>query len=474
MKKFKQGFKRHIGMIIVIIILLVFPTSLTNQAKLNMRIIVTGVAVDKADDGYEITAQIVKTTPGTESAGTSATLDFISDSGETIAKAISKLSYKAGKVSAFSHTNFIMLGKDILSEEITQCLDYFIRDNVIKNSTLILFAEDKAGEEIKKTKNIELSVGLGLQRVFIFKERESDGLNVTALEFLNANKMFSKTAFASVFSLKSAKDEEGGDSGGSSSGSPGDSSSSGGGLSSGEDSGGSSSGSSGGGSGESTSGSGGSGNGNGGSSGGSSGSSSGGSGSSSGSGSGSSGGSGGEETMFFQSQTPIFCFVGGKYVGKIEEENELFGFMMAQKKSKTSDIVVSDMECERLKGTKITISIKQKSISKKIRYENGTPCLDICVKIKNAEVDEVLSEKIVSSLTPDEFECLKQSIEKKVAENIGACFSRAKSFGADVFGAYELACKFKHGETAKMFDSVGEFVDALKINVKVEVVRLEY
>lgn len=420
----KSIFKRHISLIILIIILIVFPTSLSNQAKLNMRIIVTGIAVDKSEEGYELTAQIVKTTPGTEAAGTSATIDFISDKGETIAKAISLLAYKAGKVSAFSHTNFIVLGNDMLKEEITECLDYFIRDNIIKNSTLLLFAEEKASDEIKKTKNIELSVGLGLQRVYLFKERESDGLMTTVLKFLNENKTYSKTATASVFSLKSAKEEQGG-----SDEQSGDSSGSGG------------SGGVGGGSGGSTS-------------------------------SGSS--SAQPETMFFQAQTPIMCFVDGKFVGKLEGEDEVLGYMFSKRKCLTSDFVIDDMQCEKLKDSKVTINVKEKRVRKKVRYEGNTPCLDIKVRIKNAEINEVLSKDVVADLTVDEFDCVNRSIEKKVSDLMGACFSKSKSLKADIFGAYELAYKYNYNKTKSLFKSTEDFVNALKLNVEVEVRKLEY
>ena len=171
----KEFFKRHLGIIIILIVLLVFPTSFSNQTRLNMRVIVTGVAIDKSDDKYEVTAQIVKTSPGTESPGVSAMVNFISDKDESLLGAISKISYKAGKVSAFSHTNFIVIGKELMeSEDINTCLNYFIRDIIIKDTALVLFAEDKASDEIKKTKEIELSVGIGIQKVFIFKEKESD------------------------------------------------------------------------------------------------------------------------------------------------------------------------------------------------------------------------------------------------------------------------------------------------------------
>ena len=41
--------KKHLGFIIFLIIILVFPVSLSYQARLNMRIIVTGLAIDKID-----------------------------------------------------------------------------------------------------------------------------------------------------------------------------------------------------------------------------------------------------------------------------------------------------------------------------------------------------------------------------------------------------------------------------------------
>ena len=47
MNKFQLFLKKHIALFIVIVILLVFPVSLSSQAKLSMRIIVTGLAIDK-------------------------------------------------------------------------------------------------------------------------------------------------------------------------------------------------------------------------------------------------------------------------------------------------------------------------------------------------------------------------------------------------------------------------------------------
>ncbi len=448
----KNFFKKHVGAIILIIILLVFPTSLSDQARLNMRIIVTGIAVDKTEDGYEVTAQIAKITPSSNSPGTSATIDFISDTDETLSGAVSKLSYKAGKVAAFSHTNFVILGKSMLEEDVTKSLDYFIRDKFIKNSALLLFADGNAKDEIKKTKNIELSVGLGIQKVYIYKERDGDGIMATVLEFLNRTKNFSKTATASVFSLQSDQEQSSESSSGSES--SGGDKNGGGGLES-----------------SSSSGSGGESQGSGGAGGGSSGSTGGGS---SGSSGGSGGGSGGsQETQFFVPRSPIMCFVDGKFVGKLEDDKETLGYMLFNRKAKSIDLNI-EVEEGDLKGTKLAINIRRKNTTRKVRFENGKPCVDVKFEITNADMNEILTSDIIPDLSEEQFQVVVETIKKTVSESISVCFEKAKSFGADVFDAYEQAFKFHYDETMKHYNNESDFVKDLKLNVSVEVKKLDY
>ncbi len=447
----KNLFKKHIGLIIILIILLVFPTSLSNQARLNMRIIVTGIAVDKSEDGYEVTAQIAKITPGTNAPGTNATIDFITDKDDTISGAISKLSYKAGKVAAFSHTNFVILGKTLLEEDITKCLDYFIRDKFIKNSALLLFAEENAKDEIMKTKNIELSVGLGLQKVYLYKERDGDGVMSTVLNFLNNTKNFSKTATASVFKLASNEESKSSESSGSSG--------SGGSSSSGEGSGGSSSeGESGGLEGSSK--------------GGGEGSGSGGSTSSQSSSSGGAGGSG-SQTQFFMPRTSIMCFVDGQFAGKLKEDKDILGFMLFKNKCTSIDLNIEPKE-GKLAGEKLAINIRNKSSNYSVRYENRKPCIDVTFTINNADINEILTKEIIPELSEEDFQIVIKTIKETVSEAIASSFITAKSFGADIFNAYENAYKFHYKETTQYYSSVEDFVNDLKLNVKVNVTKLDY
>ena len=431
----KNKIKKHIVLIILLVIVLVFPTSLSYQARLNMRVIVTGIAIDKDGEDYTLTAQIVKTSPGNESPGQSAMVDFVTDKAKNLSEAVSKLAYKAGKVSAFSHTNYVIVGKSLYSEDVTKCLDYFIRDKIIKNSALVLFSGGSAEEEIKKTKNTELSVGIGLQKVFLFKENEGDGLMVTLIDFLNKNKMYSKSAVVSELAFhtnEEAKKEESSSSSEKQSSEESENSTGEGSAESG---------------GESSTNSGGS----------------------------SEGGSGQEkqEHQYFDPETPIVCFVGGKFVGKLESEEDIDGFMLARKKTQKVNVQIEGVEEGRLKGEKIEVQIKKKKISQKIKYINGKPTLEIKVDITKAEIVEIMTHEVIASLTNKEFEAVKIGLENQVKQEIESCFETAKNFGHDVFNAYETAYKWKYKETIN-YSSSEEFLKDLNINVVVIAKQLDY
>lgn len=429
----KEFFKKRIGLIILIIAILAFPSSLSTQARLNMRAIVTGLAIDKVDGKYEVTAQIVKTSPSTESSGEKATVNFVSDTAETIIGAIAKLSYKTGKTAGFSHTNFLILGKDVLEDDLVKTLDYFMRDNTITDSMLLLIAEDKASDEIKKTKDVELSIAVGLQKVFMYREKEGDGVMVSLLEFLKDSISPSKTSVASVLNLKSNEENSKDNPLGGSSG--GDNSSSSGSTGSG------SSGSS--------------------SSGGESGTEDGGE------------QGGGEKYQYFEAQTSLGVFVDGKKTGELKED-EILGFMLANKKTIIDDVQIENIEDESLKQSKIGIKIKNKKVSKKVRFEGDIPCLDIVVKIKNAAIYEIENDMLIDLPNNKQFDAIKKAVKEKIVETITKCFKKSKELNADIWGAYELGVKHHYNKTSKNFKTMEEFLKQLKLNVSVEIDRLEY
>lgn len=436
MKKF---LKKHIGIAILLAIIFAFPASMSTQARLNMRIIITGLAIDKTDSGYEVTAQIVKTAPGSGAEKSGATIDFVTDTGETIVSAISKLSYKSGKVAGFSHTNFILIGKEMLEENLMKTLNYFLRDNIIKDSVLLLVAKESASEEIKKTKELGLSVGLEIQKVFVYKEKESDGAMTSLVSFVNDSLNYSKTSVVSVLSMN--KDSQNNGQNGSSQGGSGSSSEqeNGGGTSENNSSQNQSSNSS------------------------------------EGGGESSSGGSSSEsKTEYFDAITPLACFVDGTFVGKLETDDEVIGYMFAERKSTAEDISIKDVNCGQLKNAIVGIDAKYKNCKKKIRFENDIPCLDINIKITNSSIKEIQNESLVQNVSSEEFEFIKTKMQEEISKKVVSAFEKSKEFKADIFGAFDIATKFHYTQTKGKFESMEDFLSKLKLNVNVKVLRLEF
>ena len=429
--------KKHIGIVILLIIIIAFPASMSTQARLNMRIIITGLAIDKTDTGYEVTAQIVRTAPSSGAEKSGSTIDFVTDTGDSIVSAISKLSYKSGKVAGFSHTNFILIGKEMLEENLLKTLNYFLRDTIIKDSVLLLVAKDSASEEIKKTKELGLSVGLEIQKVFLYKEKESDGAMTSILSFTNKSLNHSKTSVVSVLSMNndSSNNGQSGKLGGESSGSKEGTVDS---QESGVSGGGQQS--------ESNSGESGS----------------------------SSGSSESSETKYFDAITPLACFVEGKFVGKLESDEEIMGYIFSEKKCIAEDLTIENVNFGNFKNALIGIDVKYKTCNKKIRFENNTPCLDICVKISNSSIKEIQNDSLVENIKTEEFDYLKQKIEENVSKMVSSCFEKSKSFRADIFGAFDIANKFHYKKTKENFETMEEFLEKLKLNVEVKVSRLEH
>jgi len=283
---------------------------------------------------------------------------------------------------------------------------------------LLLVAEEKASNEIKKTKDVELSIAIGLQKVFMYREKEGDGVMNSVLEFMKDSKESSGTSVVSLLALeKNDEQSEDNPTGGGSSSSSGSSGESG--TEDGGEQG------------------------------------------------------GGSKYQYFKAQTELGCFVDGRYVGKLEKD-EVLGYMLANKKATIDDVYAEDFDKSVFNAKRVGVKIKDKTNKLKIRYENNIPCLDLVVKIKNSAIYEIQSEEFIDAPTDAEFSEIKNGLKKKIAENVSKCFEKSKELKADIWGAYLLAQKHHYKQTNMYYKNREDFLSNLKLNVIVEIDRLEY
>ena len=158
----------------------------------------------------------------------------------------------------------------------------------------------------------------------------------------------------------------------------------------------------------------------------------------------------------------------------INENNDSAEKLLQANKAKSEDISVDGITKDRLQNAKIGIRVKNKNSKFSIRYENGVPCLDIKIFINNCDVDDLHNDVFIGEFSKGEYDEIKNAIINDTRKKIVACFKKSKEFKADIFHAYDIAMKFHYDKTSNIYNSMEDFLDDLKLNVDVEVVRINY
>lgn len=437
MLKLKRFIRKHTWLIIIVACLLFIPQSFSYQAKLNMRVIVTGMAVDKVDNGYEITAQVVMPTPGSEAGGQSATLGFISEQGKSISEGIQKIAYKIGKTAGLSHISYVIVGQSMLEDNLAEALDYFVRDPEINAALMLLISPTTGKEMINKTNQLELSAAVGLQQVFIYKQSSLNGEMMLVEEFINNAFGLSKSSTASGLLITTEGEEKLGENTdetinqSSSSGQSGNQNN----AQPGGDQ------------------------------------------------NGSSGGGGDEGNNSQSSKTSqngrikyyndIYYFKNGKYVNKLDGEEEMLGFYLSNTDANTGILNVENVTGGVLKNATVGLQFREKSTKTKATFEDGKPKFTLEVKIKDIQLLEILNEgqpsqKIYHNQNDQTILAIKEAIKDKIATCIEKAFEKAKADNVDIFKIADELYQHNAKEWKTYFAEKGEaYLHDINLDVNV-------
>ena len=177
---FNKIMQNPIFYIFLALIILMFPSTLYNQSDKDRTLVVTSIGIDKNKDNYKLT--ILAVIPkGSEDI--SANLEIFSAEGETIAEALNDASTNTGKDVGLAHCDSLIISNNILNENISQILDYFIRTSNLATNASLIIAEDKAEDLIKATKSSNNYLDLSLKSIVMHDEKKSMLDNVTIEAF---------------------------------------------------------------------------------------------------------------------------------------------------------------------------------------------------------------------------------------------------------------------------------------------------
>ncbi len=130
--------------ILISLIPLIFLTGCYNYRELNELAIVSAIEIDKIDDEFHVTTQIVNPTNQNKAASTNQTAFIIYEStGKTLQEAFRNVIKQSSRKIYGMHLQLLLLSENIAKEDVKSMLDFFFRNVEVRKEFYI--AVDKTG-----------------------------------------------------------------------------------------------------------------------------------------------------------------------------------------------------------------------------------------------------------------------------------------------------------------------------------------
>lgn len=144
-----------VKIISTLVLCLLSVTLLTSCEKpgteLSELMIMQGIGIDFEKDIYTVTVEILNNEQSGSPGGDGTSEDktkIYSAKGETVSKALRKLTEKSGNEPLFAHNRVIVLGKKTITRDLRDVIDFFERDYDSRVSQLICVAKNSTAEDI--------------------------------------------------------------------------------------------------------------------------------------------------------------------------------------------------------------------------------------------------------------------------------------------------------------------------------------
>lgn len=136
--------------ICLLMILTLLLSGCWSKRELNELAIVAALGIDKVDNEFEITVQVVD--PGEISSkqptsGRSPVITYHSK-GKTVFEAIRKMTTETARKLYFAHLQIVVLGDELAKEGMAEPLDLVSRDHEFRNDFDVIVAHDATADEV--------------------------------------------------------------------------------------------------------------------------------------------------------------------------------------------------------------------------------------------------------------------------------------------------------------------------------------
>lgn len=198
------GRKKAIFVFLVLCAFILTYLRAVPETSLSERAIVVGLGIDKTEDGYEVTTEIIN--PKSQSGGGLGESDgfaLISGTGETVDSALGVIAQKTGLKVSLSQCNLVILGSMFMKERVFPSLNYLVQTYSVPELAIIATAENSA-KELLTTKPVMTTLSaLQMQRTLHSATDDASIISTNVKDFFKG--YLSKSGIANVVRISAKK-----------------------------------------------------------------------------------------------------------------------------------------------------------------------------------------------------------------------------------------------------------------------------
>lgn len=210
----KKGIKIIFKMLITILVVMTMTGCWDARELYNISMVV-GLGIDKgeADDTVLLTAQIVKPQKLKSSFDASTSSQSkaywnLQSTGDTVFDAVREFTHKTSQKLYISHSDVIILGKEVASDDVQKYLDFFTRSNETRPNTHILVANGTAAEILDVQPELDNLPAINISKLIDAQGLTSYSKAVDFEEFTNRLLSSTTSPVAPIISVEDNNNEK--------------------------------------------------------------------------------------------------------------------------------------------------------------------------------------------------------------------------------------------------------------------------
>lgn len=140
--------RKNLTLFIILMVSITLLTGCWNRREINELSIATAIGIDKSEEGYLVTVQLINPAEiASEKASTRTSITTYRTSGETVFEALRRLTLETPRKVYWAHLRLLVFGEEIAKDGIRKTLDFIVRDPEIRSDFYIIIARNEKADK---------------------------------------------------------------------------------------------------------------------------------------------------------------------------------------------------------------------------------------------------------------------------------------------------------------------------------------